>query len=274
MRTIVRLAEGSCFGVDDVQVRADSEAWFPSEVHLAYRLIFVRSGRFKLKVSGWEAVAHPVFAYLVRPGDEQRIAHRPGANDTCTSIMMSAGFLRDIVGDRLPAAARPMLTTGPVDLLHRTLVARARANADEFELYERVSRLAAATLAPLRVAGLRGDGGRPRRSAARLADAARELVADNPASLGLAEVARELGTSAPYLSRVFQEQVGVSLTRFRNQIRVRRVLDRIEAGERSLAVIAAELGFSDHAHMTRTVRDELGHPPALLRQMLRPEPVG
>jgi AraC-like DNA-binding protein len=57
------------------------------------------------------------------------------------------------------------------------------------------------------------------------------------------------------------------LTRFRNQIRVRRVLDRIEAGDEGLADIAADLGFADHAHMTRMVRDEVGEPPTSVRRL-------
>jgi AraC-like DNA-binding protein len=40
-------------------------------------------------------------------------------------------------------------------------------------------------------------------------------------------------------------------------------------GEPNLARLAADLGFSDHARLTRTVREQLGQTPAQLRRLLR-----
>ncbi len=39
-------------------------------------------------------------------------------------------------------------------------------------------------------------------------------------------------------------------------------------GARSLALLAADLGFADQAHLTRTVREHTGHTPAALRRAL------
>jgi AraC-like DNA-binding protein len=50
---------------------------------------------------------------------------------------------------------------------------------------------------------------------------------------------------------------------------VRRVLERLAAGEPSLARLAADLGFADHAHLTRVVREQLGHTPTQLRHLLQ-----
>ncbi|WP_341719195.1 AraC family transcriptional regulator [Micromonospora sp. FIMYZ51] len=267
MRSVTRLVNCGEFSVDDVRIRADHKAWFPPEVHTEYRLVFIRSGLFRLRVGDWDLVADPMLAYLARPGDQQQIAHRVDATDTCTSITFSAPLLRDVVGTDGLGTTRPMVTTGRIDLLHRLLVAAARAGTDEFELHERVSQLLYAMLDSSR------ESSSPATvpstlTARRLADGARELLTDDPVSLSLRELARELNSSPPYLSRVFHRNVGMSLTRFRNRIRVCRLLDRIEAGEQGLARIAVELGFADHAHMTRTVRAECGHPPAALRRML------
>jgi AraC-like DNA-binding protein len=62
--------------------------------------------------------------------------------------------------------------------------------------------------------------------------------------------------------------MGVSLTRYRNRVRVGRALDRLAAGETSLAALAADLGFADQSHLSRTVRDQVGHTPAVLRRLL------
>jgi len=52
------------------------------------------------------------------------------------------------------------------------------------------------------------------------------------------------------------------------RIRVSRALERIGQGERSLAGLAFELGFADHAHLTRTVRAVTGHTPTGCRALL------
>ncbi|WP_223244364.1 helix-turn-helix transcriptional regulator [Streptomyces sp. CBMA156] len=76
---------------------------------------------------------------------------------------------------------------------------------------------------------------------------------------------------SPYrLSRVFSRETGVSLTRCRNRVRVARAMDRIAEGEPSLADLAARLGFADQAHLTRVIREHVGHTPTVLRRLLAP----
>ncbi|HJP73900.1 MAG TPA: helix-turn-helix domain-containing protein [Pseudonocardiaceae bacterium] len=88
-----------------------------------------------------------------------------------------------------------------------------------------------------------------------VAAAAREAIAAaDPAAVGLIPLARRLG---------------VSLSRYRNRVRVGRVMDRLEQGESHLADLASELGFADHAHLSRTVRQHLGETPTALRRLLR-----
>ena len=119
-----------------------------------------------------------------------------------------------------------------------------------------------------------GGGARPLRGNRRdtdrlLVDAARALIGeDHPAASGLAPLADLLGVSPFRLSRAFTRHMGVSLTRYRTRVRLGRALDRLEGGERSLATLAADLGFADQAHLTRTVTAELGHTPTALRRLL------
>ncbi|HEY8452210.1 MAG: helix-turn-helix domain-containing protein [Micromonosporaceae bacterium] len=58
------------------------------------------------------------------------------------------------------------------------------------------------------------------------------------------------------------------MTRYRNQVRARRALDRIEQGGTSLSRLAADLGFADQAHLTRTVRAHVGCTPTQVRRLL------
>jgi hypothetical protein len=167
VRTVTRLATGEEFTIDDVRIRSDHSSWFPPELSRAHRLVLVRSGLYQLRVCDWEIMAHPMVAYVAQPGDEQRIAHRIGATDTCTSVTIAGPLLKEIVGEGSAALTRPMFTTGRVDLMHRMMIARARAQAEEFELLERVTRLADALLRPLvTTGGVLASPARPGRGAA------------------------------------------------------------------------------------------------------------
>ena len=48
-------------------------------------------------------------------------------------------------------------------------------------------------------------------------------------------------------------------------------MERLEQDEQSLARLAADLGFADQAHLTRTVREHLGHTPTALHRILDPD---
>jgi AraC-like DNA-binding protein len=100
----------------------------------------------------------------------------------------------------------------------------------------------------------------PRGPHHRLADEARELLVERPAA-PLEDAAGALHVSAPHLSRCFRAVTGETFVRYRNRVRVRVALERIREGEPSLARLAAELGFADHAHLSRMIKRETGLPP-------------
>jgi AraC-like DNA-binding protein len=52
------------------------------------------------------------------------------------------------------------------------------------------------------------------------------------------------------------------------RLRVRDVLNRLADGERDLARLAADVGFTDHSHLCRVVRTETGLTPSALRRVL------
>jgi transcriptional regulator GlxA family with amidase domain len=93
------------------------------------------------------------------------------------------------------------------------------------------------------------------------------LLAEEPRS-SLVHLARALSVSPHHLSRVFSEQTGSTVSSHRRRIRVRAVLDRLGHGEHDLARLAADVGFADHGHLTRSVRRETGATPSRLRELL------
>jgi AraC-like DNA-binding protein len=250
-RTTLRLASCRGFTVDDLRIEERSQAWSVPDVVSEHQLVFVRRGAFRLRLVAY-----------VRPTDvPQRIAHRPTARDACTVI----GFDDGLAAELLPAGSsgRPVATGAAVDLAHRMLLARARQGADEFEITERVLTLADQLFV---IGDIERGGSWAHR---RLADAARERLTTDPAGPTFGTLAAELGVSREHLARVFRSMTGTSLTTFRTRVRVRAALEAIDAGQANLADLAAELGFADQAHLTRTLRAELGRPPSHLRAVLR-----
>lgn len=77
-----------------------------------------------------------------------------------------------------------------------------------------------------------------------------------------------MSCSPHHLSRAFSQVTGSTVSAYGNRVRVSRALDRISAGERRLAGLAHELGFADHAHLTRTIRAVTGHTPSACRGLL------
>jgi AraC-like DNA-binding protein len=77
----------------------------------------------------------------------------------------------------------------------------------------------------------------------------------------LAEVAAAAGLSRFELVRRFHAQTGMTPHAFRTNLRIARARALLAAGEPP-AVVAAECGFADQAHLTRTFRRVVGVTPA------------
>lgn len=257
MRTATPLLRHPDFRVTAVRCRDDHTGWSAPEPATAYGLVLTRRGGFRRVGRGGSEFVEPTVGYLTVPGEEERFAH-PAGGDDCTSVHLTEELWRDLFADRpVPAVVH---VDARVDLAHRLLL---RAGADpEYAAAERLVRLIATATGPAA-----GTAGRSRRLVERARAALRD---DHPDAAGLVPLARSLGVSPYRLSREFQALVGVPLTRYRNELRVRRALDRLEDGVDSLAALAAELGFVDQAHLTRTVRAQLGHTPGQLRRLLGP----
>ena len=279
MQTAVDLARGPGFSVAAVSCGDDHAGWSPTETRAGHRLVLVRRGRFRRRVAGRPATIDPTLGYLGLPGEQESFAH-PAGGDECTSVAIAPQLWRLLAGD----PGRPARTTVPVDarleLAHRRLVAAAASGDADHALAEELLALVAAAVrrtmagatpagATEMAAGPPGGAAAAKVRDAGLAAAAREAVAaDHPASRGLFPLAEMLGVSPYRLSRAFSREAGMSLTRYRNRVRVSRALERLAAGERDLGLLAADLGFCDQAHLTRTVRAQAGHTPAALRRLL------
>jgi AraC-like DNA-binding protein len=253
-----------------VTCRDAAVRWSEVEVQDNFRIVLVRRGRFRRRGSGGGAELDRTLGYVGLPGEAEHFAH-PDGGDVCTLIVLDKERWSILAGDQ-PRAIRPFLyVDSRVDLSHRRMLANARRSDPGYALAESLLGLLGPVLRATVGPGASADGLGLGVSAAdrRLVGAARAAIeADDAAARGLLPLAARLGVSPYRLSRAFTREMGVSLTRYRNRVRVGRALDRLAAGETSLAALAADLGFSDQSHLCRTVRDQVGYTPAALRRLL------
>ncbi|MDJ0419205.1 helix-turn-helix domain-containing protein [Rhodococcus opacus] len=261
---VARLPGASVWAVDCCGVHT---GWSDVEVRDDHRLVLVRGGRFVRRIGRRESVADPTVAYLGIPGEVEQFAH-PAGGDRCTSISVRPELWRAIAGDHWTLGRSDVYVDARVDLLHRRLLRAGRTGDVHFALAEEAVRLVAVVAVAASRARSRSHrrGGIPDHVVAAAARAA--VLDDEPGSDGLIPLAGRFGVSPFALSRAFSAVMGVSLTRYRNRVRVGRALERIENGDRDLAGLAADLGFSDQAHMTRTIGAHLGETPTALRTLL------
>lgn len=251
------LAAGPRFSVDTVTCESDHRRWSAPEVSEGNILVLVRRGRFRRQGDGADADLDRTMAYVTAPGEEQRFAH-PDGGDVCTSVAFSPDLWER------PVTAGALYVDARAEFAHRRLLAATRDGDVEYEIVEEVLRLiatAAGNVVPT-----------PRAADRALVTAAREaILEDAPEATDLPSLAARLGVSPFRLSRAFSAQMAVSVTWYRNRVRVGRALERISGGDERLADLAVELGFADQAHLTRTVRAHVGHTPAAVRRLMRSE---
>jgi AraC-like DNA-binding protein len=249
MLTSTPLISSPALRVHDVCCSHPPVAWSGTEVGARSAVVFARSGVFRRRSRHGEDVIEPGVTYLQSAHEEDEFAH-PHGGDSCTAIRVSDELLASLVAEPvMPAGV--IVTTAREHLALRTL----RTEDDAVALLVSVL----GRIAPARVAS-----GRPSTAAARraLAADAREALSLDP-SLGVVELGRAVGASPHHLSRVFRDEVGVSISRYRRELRLRRALEGLDG---SLARVAADAGFSDHAHLSRESRSLLGLTPSELRR--------
>ena len=92
-------------------------------------------------------------------------------------------------------------------------------------------------------------------------------IRDQNNTLGLNELARHAGLSAPRLSRLFKQQTGIALVDFRNRQRVEKFLALYRTGQRMTMLEAAlEAGFGSYPQFHRVFKRVTGSSPQTHRR--------
>ncbi len=268
MLTSTALAVRPRYAVHAVVCDGRHMGWSEPDSPSAHRLVLVRGGRFRRRGHAGTAELDRLCGYLATPGQPEQYEH-PAGGDVCTSITVDSALWRSLAGAGDVTAAA-LAVDGRLDLAHRRCLAAARSGDPDFALAEElIGLLGVAVRRAVPGSIPNASGRRDRGLVARAREAIRER---DPAAAGLVPLAERLAVSPYRLSRAFSREMGESITAYRNRFRVARALDAIEHSSRSLADIAAELGFADQAHLARTLRAQVGYPPSAIRALLRPPP--
>ncbi|MEU1880670.1 helix-turn-helix transcriptional regulator [Streptosporangium sp. NPDC020072] len=230
-------------------------------------VLFQASG-FVRDAEGMASYLDPVTGYVNVAGTEERFAEPLGRDWVYTAILFEPGSF----ADRFSGPLRHDWTlhvSAQADLRHRKLLRALLRGTDRLEAEERLYLLFDA-LTPSRPAwkASAGTSMATRVVHRRLALAVQEALNAGYLTTNLEDLARMVGASPKHLSKIFHTVTGRTITGYRNDLRVRAVLNDLTAGGDCLADLAARYGFADHAHLTRTVRKHLGEAPSVLREAL------
>lgn len=83
----------------------------------------------------------------------------------------------------------------------------------------------------------------------------------------LLEMSALAGMSVSSLRSAFQETTGTSPANVRNSLRLAHAYERLRPATRTVAEVAAELGFCDPFHFSKAFKSEFGFPPSQLSRL-------
>jgi len=211
-----------------------------AHVHATTKLCVVLGGGVTER-HGADIVAPRPFELLLRPADRRHENQYHAAGATSLVVELDP---RDPRLRALPA----------IDELDATFpeLGAPLANARDARALDAAITVALAAIA------------RRRRPAPAWLRAARERLVERLADPPrLADLARAVGVHPVHLAQTFRQRYGMTMRRFVRLHRVFRARALLDA--RPLAAIAAEVGFADQSHMTRTFRAERQCAPGALR---------
>jgi AraC-like DNA-binding protein len=172
------------------------------------------------------------------------------------------------VGALLRPAAVPVFTDAPTDLrdserlldapeLHRAVVAAMQVAERDTRHREAVETFG----------GWLAEQAIPVSGEGRLANAMAALMDSDPDVRTPLDAATRLHVSPRTLQRLATRYVGLAPVEMIRRRRLQEAAQRVRLeADASLARIATELGYADHAHLTREFRDRLGFTPSAYRR--------
>lgn len=266
--TVQRLLDSGTVTVRHVDCRGTCRHRSPEECASQTHFVFPYRGVYLRHVGRELAVADANHVLLFNEGQGYQVSHPVAGGDASLVLSVAEPTLRELAPKGLVCEA----ATFSFNQQHLRIDARAQALVMLLK-----HSLHNGTIEPLEAEGLsltlvsRAIGPRTSRISGatyarrRLVDRVKVLLAsDLSRRWTLAEIAREIGGSAVYLTQVFQQVEGLPLYRYHLRLRLARSLDLI-ARRDDLSGLAQDLGFSSHSHFSAAFKQAYGVTPGEFR---------
>jgi AraC-like DNA-binding protein len=260
----VALVRSPSFSLQEVRCRATSPAPSDEEEEPAFSVAVPTAGVYVQHLPRQDLVGTVGVALLQNRGDVHRTTHPAACGDRIIELSLSDPAAEPFTRPRTNGFPRRVVRVPPVlDLEIRLFARRAKDQPPtSLELDDWAEALLERLLVPQRTDHL---SARQRT----IVDSALEYLGWHFAEdADLPTVAAAVGSSPHHLSRLFHRGVGSTLSRHRTELRLRAAIERIENGAADLSAVASDVGFFDHAHLTRTFRKALGTTPTQIRSAL------
>jgi AraC family transcriptional regulator len=263
-RRTERLYDGPVVGLFDVVCGAAASGPADEEHATTTEVIIPLRGCFEVHRGRGRTVADAASAIVLRVGDDYRVGHPVGGGDECFVFTLPVGIDEEVVG--MAGGPAGVVETAVRMRIHRARAALRRAPIDPVEAEE----WALGVLDRVVRGASRPDGAG--RTSHPLIERTRALLATRPGDRwNLDAIARQVFVSPAHLARRFRAVTGESIARYLLRLRLGLALDRLAGGERDLAALAADLGFSSHSHFTARFRATFGVTPSAFRRSLDPD---
>jgi AraC-like DNA-binding protein len=237
----------------------------------ASRISFVRRGLFGRVIRGQAVIADPTQVLLVNAGDVHRFVYPVDGGNTCTVIEPAHHVIDELRGEaerdfRFPLDQ--MTASPPLARAHMQLHAALGSSGGALAVEEQAMEIVAAVVRMVHPAGVRdGTAAIPVARRREMVEYIRLLLNVNlshPPTL--TTLAHRVGLSAPYISRLFRTEVGITLRSYLAALRATEAAWRVREGASDLGMLALELGYYDHAHLTNAFKARWGCSPSNYRR--------
>ena len=241
----------------------------------ADRISLVRAGVFARTIAGRRVVADPTQVLFVNRGDVHRFTYPLDGGNCCTVLEPGEETLAELRWCVDPDATRFATDQRCVPIavarVHHELLRGIAATRREPLAVEEVALELCRALVAL---GQRPDANPRGRSRARAAGRGRRIVEevrlvlnariDRPPTLTM--LARAMRCSPYHLSRLFRTHAGMPMRAYVAALRTTEAARWLREGATDLGQLALELGYYDHAHLTRAFTATWGCSPSRFRQ--------
>ncbi|HYO19739.1 MAG TPA: helix-turn-helix transcriptional regulator [Dermatophilaceae bacterium] len=169
----------------------------------------------------------------------------------------------DVFALRLRPAGLAVLTDMDPSTLTGERPITAAADGRAYRLLEAIAEMPSATSRAQRAGEIIRDHlrERPLTDQQRLANAALDLLTEQPRVRPVSDVAQALRTSPRTLQRAIGSTLGRGPAEVARRVRLQEVVRRLSSQHSSIANIATDLGYTDQAHLTNEFRAVTGMTP-------------